>query len=229
MKLLVVEDERVAANFLCKGLREEGYAVDVARDSSKAEELVAISEYDAILLDVLIPGKHGFDLCNGWRQRGIRTPVIFLTALDDLDDRIRGLDTGGDDYLTKPYSFEELLARLRAVLRRAKGSVLESAMRFGDLTIDLARRKVSVHDTPVELTAREFQMLQLFAMNPGRIVSRIELWEHVWETGTEPDSNVIDVYVRYLREKLGRNPDYFRTVRGSGYVFAEQYPPESQP
>lgn len=150
MKLLVVEDERVAANFLCKGLREEGYVVDVARDSSKAEELVAISEYDAILLDVLIPGKHGFDLCNGWRQQGIRTPVIFLTALDDLDDRIRGAR-----YRWRRLPYQTLF--VRGTFGSTKGGAETcERQRVGigdaiwDLTIDLARRKVSIEDSPVE-------------------------------------------------------------------------------
>jgi DNA-binding response OmpR family regulator len=220
MKLLVVEDEVVASRFLCKGLREEGYAVDLAENSWEADAWIAIAEYDAIVLDVLIPGKHGFELCASWRKLGVRTPVIFLTALDAVDDRIKGLDTGGDDFLSKPYSFDELLARLRAILRRAAGAAPESILVFGDLTIDLVKHSVFNDGEEVNLTAREFQMLEHFALNAGKLITRMNLWEHVWETGSEPDSNVVDVYIRYLRDKLGRSPDYIRTVRGSGYVFA---------
>lgn len=219
MKVLVVEDERTAAAFLQRGLREEGFAVDVAERASEANEAVAIYPYDVILLDVMIPGGDGFELCRAWRRQGLKTPILFLTARDDISDRVHGLDTGGDDYLTKPFAFEELLARVRALVRRAGSNVTESVITIGDLEIDLAAHRVLKSGHEITLTSREFQLLEYFALHAGKLVTRIQLWEHVWETGSEPDSNVVDVYIRYLRDKLGRDPDYIRTQRGAGYYF----------
>lgn len=218
MKVLVVEDEAPTAAFLRRGLTEEGFAVDIAADAAAAEEAVAVNEYDAIVLDVLLPGADGFSLCERWRTRGVQVPILFLTACDDVADRVRGLDLGGDDYLVKPFAFEELLARLRVLLRRAGSGQAEPELRIGDLVIDPSRRRVSRRGLPVPLTMREFQILEFLARHSGRVVSRAALWEHVWETDAIPDSNVVDVYVRYLRNKLGRDPDLIRTVRGGGYV-----------
>ena len=215
MKLLVVEDERAAAAFLLRGLSEEGYAVDVARDADEADELAQLHAYDAILLDVMLPGRDGFSLCREWRACGIACPILFLTARDDVADRIEGLNRGGDDYLVKPYSFEELLARIRALLRRSQGSRPAPTLTFGDVTIDTNAKRVARSGEPVTLTAREYQMLEFLAFHAETVVSRTQLWEHVWETGGEPDSNVVDVYVGYLRGKLGR--ERIETVRGMGY------------
>ncbi len=225
MKVLIVEDEAPTAAFLRRGLTEDGFAVDVACDAAAAEEAVAVNDYDAIVLDVLLPGADGFSLCQGWRARGIRVPILFLTACDDVSDRVHGLDLGGDDYLVKPFAFEELLARLRALLRRAGGGQAEPELRIGDLVIDPSRRRASRRDHVVPLTMREYQILEFLARHAGRVVTRTALWEHVWESDAIPDSNVVDVYVRYLRNKLGRDPDLIRTVRGGGYVL--EAPPES--
>ena len=218
MKLLVVEDEGITALFLRRGLSEEGFAVDVVSDGESANEAVGVSEYDLILLDVMLPSEDGFSLCRRWRTQGLTMPILFLTARDEIGDRVQGLNLGGDDYLVKPFSFDELLARVRALLRRGGRDLQPPEIRIGDLVIDTNRRRVARNESIVPLTSREYQMLEYLARHAGKIVSRTELWEHVWETGSEPDSNVVDVYVRYLRNKLGRSPDLIETVRGAGYL-----------
>jgi DNA-binding response OmpR family regulator len=227
VKLLVVEDEEPTAAFLRRGLSEEGFAVDVAPDAASANEQVAANDYDAILLDVMLPGADGFALCKRWRQDGVTTPILFLTARDDVADRVQGLDRGGDDYLVKPFAFAELLARVRALLRRPRAMTGTPELRVGDIVIDTSRRTVSRGGRSIELTTREYQLLEHLVRNAGKVVSRTALWNHVWESGTEPDSNVVDVYIRYLRNKLGRTPDLIRTVRGGGYVL-ETEPPTSE-
>lgn len=222
MKLLVVEDEVPTLAFLKRGLTEEGFAVDVAANAAGAEEHVALYDYDAILLDVMLPGGDGFGLCGRWREAGITTPILFLTARDDIADRVRGLNLGGDDYLIKPFAFEELLARVRALVRRGHAGG-GARLRLEDrearvMEIDTARRTVAYGGQEISLTAREYQMLEYFACHASEVITRTQLWEHVWESGSEPDSNVVDVYVRYLRNKLGRRPDVLKTVRGMGYV-----------
>ena len=218
MKILVVEDEAPTAKALKRGLGEEGFAVDVAADARAADKAARVNEYDGILLDVRIPGGDGFALCRGWREAGLTTPILFLTACDDIADRVRGLDLGGDDYLVKPFAFEELLARVRALVRRGPAAQPSPELRVADLVIETARRRVTRGGRVVALTAREYQMLEFLARNAGRVVTRTALWEHVWESSAVPDSNVVDVYVGYLRNKLGREPDLIRTVRGGGYV-----------
>jgi DNA-binding response OmpR family regulator len=218
VKILVVEDEAPTAAALKRGLGEEGFAVDVAADAPAADAAVEVYEYDAVVLDVRLPGGDGFALCRKWREAGFTTPILFLTACDDIADRVRGLDLGGDDYLVKPFAFEELLARVRALMRRGPAAQPTAELRVGDLVIDTARRRVMRGDRVVPLTAREYQILEYLARNTGRVVTRTALWEHVWQSDTVPDSNVVDVYVRYLRNKLRRDPDLIRTVRGGGYV-----------
>ncbi|HMS54051.1 MAG TPA: response regulator transcription factor [Fimbriimonadaceae bacterium] len=219
VKILVVEDEQTAAEFLCKGLREEKFLVDSASTSDEADELVLVNEYDAILLDVMIPGQDGFALCQSWRKRGITSPILFLTARSDIADRVLGLDLGGDDYLVKPYAFEELLARVRVMVRRSGNPSTGAILFFGELRIDTRAQTAEIGGQPVNLTAKEYQMLEFLALNAGRLVTRIELWEHIWESYDQPDSNVVDVYIGYLRSKLGRDPDYIETRRGLGYIF----------
>ena len=224
MKILVVDDEAPTAAFLRRGLTEEGFAVDVAPDAASADEQVADNDYDAIILDVMLPGADGFTLCRRWRKAGVTTPILFLTARDDVADRVRGLDRGGDDYLVKPFAFAELLARVRALLRRPRAMTGTPELRVGDVVIDTSRRKVSRGGRSIELTTREYQLLEHLVRNAGKVVSRTALWNHVWESGTEPDSNAVDVYIRYLRNKLGRTPDLIRTVRGGGYVLETEPP-----
>ena len=218
MKLLIVEDEAPAAAYLRRGFSEEGFAVDVAPDAESADEAVSVNEYDAIVLDVMLPGGDGFTLCRRWREQGLTTPILFLTARDEIADRVQGLNLGADDYVLKPFSFAELLARVRALLRRGRTPPAPPELRVADVVIDTARRRVTRGDRPVPLTQREYQLLEYLARHPGQTVTRTALWEHVWESGSVPDSNVVDVYVRHLRDKLGREPEIIETVRGVGYA-----------
>jgi DNA-binding response OmpR family regulator len=219
MKLLVVEDEKPTAAFLKRGLEEEGFAVDLAFDAPSANDAVVANDFDAIVLDVMLPGGDGFSLCQRWRAAGVTTPILFLTARDDVTDRVRGLDRGGDDYLVKPFAFAELLARLRALLRRGPAIAASAELRFGDLVIHTQRRQVARAGQAIPLTMREYQLLEHLARHAGQVVTRTSLWEHVWDSHSVPDSNVVDVYIRYLRNKLGRDPDLIRTIRGGGYMF----------
>ncbi len=217
MKILVVEDEQNTARFLQRGLREEGFVVDVACNGEEADQAVSDHDYDAILLDVMLPGCDGFSLCRNWRARGVHTPILFVTARDALPDRIEGLNLGADDYLVKPFAFEELLARLRARLRRAEAPTAAAAIQLGRLTVEPSARRAAVDGQEIELTAREYLLLECLARRAGQVVTRAQLWEQAWETGSEPESNVVDVYIGYLRQKLGTARPLLQTVRGSGY------------
>ena len=214
MKLLLVEDEGPLSEFMTLGLTDEGFAVEHAVTGTQAEELVLTGSYDLIVLDVMLPGKDGFALCEGWRGRGLTVPILFVTARDAVAQRVRGLQLGGDDYLVKPFAFEELVARIRTLLRRVRGtrSVLKLA---GGGVVRLEQQRVLVEECPVPLTMREWQLLECLALAGERVVSRNVLWESVWESGAIPDSNTIDVYIRRLREKLGA--ESIETVRGTGY------------
>jgi DNA-binding response OmpR family regulator len=218
MKILVVEDEAPMAAFLRRGLTELGFAVDLASDARSADEAAAVSEYDLIVLDVMLPGGDGFSLCRRWRESGLRSPVLFLTARDQVDDRVRGLELGGDDYLVKPFAFAELVARVRALLRRGLAAPVPTEIRVGPLRLDSSRRRVILNGAPLPLTLREYQLLEHLARSAGTVVTRTDLWEHVWESCSVPDSNVIDVYVRQLRAKLGDHRNLIQTVRGAGYM-----------
>lgn len=218
MKLLIVEDEKPTAAFLKRGLSEEGFAVDVAADAESADAAVRANHFDVIVLDVMLPGGDGFSLCQRWRAAGLEIPILFLTARDEVADRVRGLERGGDDYLVKPFAFAELLARVRALLRRGPAPPAPTELGVGDLVIDTRRRRVSRRGRVIPLTTREYQLLEYLVSHAGQVVTRTDLWEHVWESHSIPDSNVVDVYVRYLRNKLGRRPDLIRTIRGGGYV-----------
>ena len=203
MRVLIVEDEVKMAGLLRRGLREEGLAADVARTGDDAVWMARATEYDAIVLDVMLPGVDGFEVCRRLREAGTWSPVLMLTARDAVDDRVAGLDAGADDYLTKPFSFAELLARLRALARRPpveRPAVLE----VGDLRLDPATRRVWRGDAEIALSAKEFALLETFMRRPGEVLSRYQLLEHCWDYGYENRSNVVDVYVRYLREKIDR-------------------------
>jgi two-component system, OmpR family, response regulator len=218
MRVLVVEDEVKLAGLIRRGLREEGVLADVAIKGEDALWMAESTGYDVVVLDVMLPGMDGFETCRRLRGDGVRTPILMLTARDAVEDRIAGLDTGADDYLTKPFDFGELLARLRALARRGpaeRGPVL----RVGDLELDPASRQVCRGDTDIELSTKEFQLLEVFMRNPGTVLSRFQLLEGAWDTEYEHRSNVIDVYVRYLREKIDRpfGVETIETVRGAGY------------
>ncbi|MBA2642419.1 MAG: response regulator transcription factor [Actinobacteria bacterium] len=218
MRVLVVEDDVKMAGLLRRGLSEEGLSADVARTGDDALWMAAATEYDAIVLDVMLPGTNGFAVCRRLRESGTWSPVLMLTARDTVDDRVAGLDAGADDYLTKPFSFAELLARLRALARRApveRPAILE----VGDLRVDPATRQAWRGDVEVALSAKEFALLETFMRRPGQVLSRYQLLEHCWDYAYENRSNVIDVYVRYLREKIDRPFDRtsIETVRGAGY------------
>ena len=223
MRLLVAEDEVKLAALLKRGLTEEGYAVDVAPDGQHASWLVAENSYDAIILDVMLPDANGFQLCRKIREAGCWSPVQMLTARDNVSDRIVGLDSGADDYLTKPFSFDELLARLRALTRRVV-SDRPTVLSVGDLALDPASRRVTRNQANIDLTRKEFALLEYFMRHPGEVLSRAALIEHVWDFAFEGDSNVVDVYVRYLRQKIDRpfGRDTIETVRGAGYRLREE-------
>jgi two-component system, OmpR family, response regulator len=223
MRILVVEDELKMAGLLKRGLEEEGYAVDVARTGSDALWAGTENPYDAIVLDVMLPDLNGFDVCRRLRDAGHWAPVLMLTARGAVADRVAGLDAGADDYLTKPFSFSELFARLRALVRRG-ASERPAVLRIGDLELDPASRRVTRGDVILDLTAKELSLLEYFMRRPGEVLTRSRIIEHVWDFGFDGDSNVVDVYVRYVREKIDRpfNRDSIETVRGSGYRFREE-------
>jgi two-component system, OmpR family, response regulator len=222
MRILVVEDDPKMAGLLRRGLLEEGHAPDVARVGDDALWMARAVDYDAIVLDLLLPGIDGIEVCRRLREGGVWSPILMLTARDGVEDRVAGLDAGADDYLPKPFSFSELLARLRALVRRGspeRPAVLE----VGDLRLDPARRQVWRGDVEIQLSAKEFALLETFMRRPGDVLSRDLLLEHAWDYGYENRSNVVDVYVRYLREKIDRPFDRnsLETVRGMGYRLRE--------
>jgi two-component system, OmpR family, response regulator len=214
MRLLLVEDDVKLSRTLTRGLNREGYAVDEAYTGNDALAALAKREYDAVVLDVLLPGIDGYGVCEALRERDPWLPVLMLTALGDVRDRIRGLDTGADDYLVKPFSLDELLARLRAIARRG-ATPRPSVLEVGMVRLDPSSRRAWHGSTELALTAREFSLLETFMRRPGEVLSRFELLEHVWDDSYENRSNVIDVYIGYLRDKLGR--ETIETVRGAGY------------
>ena len=215
MRLLLVEDDAKLATAVCRGLRAEGYAVDHAADGAAALVDAHVWDYDAVVLDLMLPRRDGFEVCQTLRDRGDDVPILMLTARGNVDDRIRGLDAGADDYLPKPFDFGELLARLRALIRRGP-SQRSPALTVGELVVDPARHAVELAGEPIELTAREFSVLEYLARRPGELVTRAELIDHVWDANFDGSTNIVDVYVGYVRRKLGR--PLIRTVRGAGFV-----------
>jgi two-component system OmpR family response regulator len=218
MRLLVVEDEPKMAAALARGLRGAGYAVDLASDGDEAVYEAGSRDYDAVVLDVMLPGADGFAVCERLRQNGRWQPVLMLTARDGVDDRIRGLDTGADDYLVKPFAFDELLARLRALLRRSPGE-RPAKIRAGELVVDPARHEAILGGRRVDLSPREFSLLELLARRAGDTVSRASLLEHVWDRREVGDTNIVDVYMSQIRRKLESSgePRVIHTVRGVGF------------
>ena len=219
MRVLLVEDHKPLVRALRQGLEEEGLAVDVAFDGEEADYKARTAQYDAIVLDIMLPKKDGLTLLKEWRQAGLKAHVLMLTARGTLDDKVKGLDTGADDYLTKPFELEELLARLRALLRRGH-EVKDPVIRAHDLEIDTATRTVKRAGQSIHLTPREYALLQFLAFHRGRVVSRTMIWEHLYDEHDENTSNVVDVYIRYLRNKIdkGFEPPLILTRWGEGYM-----------
>jgi two-component system OmpR family response regulator len=218
MRILVVEDEQAIAAFVVQGLTEAGYAVDLAADAAECLHWAAIAEYDVIVLDVMLPDQDGLLVCAELRRRGLRTPVLMVTARDAVDDRVAGLDSGADDYLVKPFAFAELLARLRALARRGEPE-RPTVLEVGDLRLDPAKRRAWRGDSEIQLSAKEFALLETFMRRPDEVLSRYHLLEHAWDFAYENKSNVVDVYIRHLRSKIDRpfGSRSLETVRGAGY------------
>lgn len=221
MRILLVEDEQGIANFLQEGLKEEGYTVDVAVNGSDGLQAIHSNEYDLLLIDWMLPGVSGIDLCRHFRKHDTTTPIILLSARDSTDDVVFGLDSGVNDYVRKPFSFDELLARIRAQLRHKDPQ--STTMIVGDIRVDVSARQVFRGDRAIGLTAKEFNLLQYLLRNRGKVCSRTRIIENVWDIHYETDTSVIDVYINFLRKKLcaAGEPDVIETVRGAGYVIRE--------
>jgi DNA-binding response OmpR family regulator len=220
MRALIVEDDRAIAEFVARGLREAGFAVDQAGDGATGLELALSAPYDVAIVDLMLPERDGLSLIDELRRRGHATPVLILSARRSVDDRVRGLQSGGDDYLTKPFAFAELLARVQALVRRATRAPDPTALTLGDLTLDLLTRKVTRAGAPIELRPREFALLEYLMRNAGKVVSKTMILSHVWDYTFDPQTNIVDVLVSRLREKIDRPFEHklLRTVRGVGYV-----------
>ena len=218
MRVLLIEDDRKAARLLTKGFQEEGFVVDIAPTGEAGEEQAVVNEYDVIVLDWLLPGKDGIAVCQALRARDLSTPILMLTARDSLADRVSGLSTGADDYLTKPFAFAELLARIRALLRRSR-LARPAVLRVTDLTLDPATRRVTRNGARIGLTTKEYTILEVLMQNAGETVSRTRLVERVWDEASEVLDNLVDVHVSHLRKKIdqGPGPPLIHTVRGFGY------------
>jgi len=222
MRILVIEDEKKVADFIKRGLKEEGYAVDVASDGEEGLFQAMEIAYDLILLDLMLPKLDGISLCKKLRQNNIHIPLIMLTAKDSVKDKVTGLDSGADDYLTKPFSFEELLARIRALLRKGKNHQ-PTRLQVADLALDLVRHKVWRGDEEIMLTSKEYALMEYFMRNAGAVITRTMIAEHVWDINFDTFTNVIDVYVNYLRNKIDKDQKskLIHTIRGRGYILKE--------
>jgi heavy metal response regulator len=218
MRILIVEDEKKIAEFMKRGLREEGYAVDVAYDGVEGQFLARTNTYDLIILDLMLPKLDGISLCKGLRKEGLAVPVIMVTAKDTVEDKVAGLDSGADDYITKPFAFEELLARIRALLRKKDAPA--TTLHVDDLMLDLVTHKVTRRGAEITLTAKEYALLEYMMRNAGKVITRTMISEHVWDTDFDTFTNVIDVYINYLRKKIdaGSSKKLIQTVRGRGYM-----------
>ena len=225
MRILVVEDDKKVASFLEQGLREDGYAVDVTHDGVEGQAMAHTNDYDLLILDVMLPGKSGNDIVRALRRENTTVPVLLLTARDADEDVVRGLDAGADDYLTKPFRFEVLLARVRALIRRG-GARRSEKRQYADLELDRLQHKATRGTRDLRLTAKEFQLLEYFLLHPGEVVRRTHLLEKVWDLSFDPMSNVVDVHVAKLRQKLRANgePPLVHTVRGVGYLLSQDGP-----
>ncbi len=223
MYVLIVEDERRLAQVIRRVLEEEGHTVDTAHDGEEGLAMALEASHDVIVLDILLPEMDGIEVCQALRRNRIDTPVLLLTALDSVQDRVRGLDAGADDYLPKPFAFQELLARLRALGRRKVQAREPSHLEVGDLALDLRRRRAQRAGRPIELSPKEFSLLEFLMRNEGRVVTRTQILDHLWGYDFAADSNLVDVYVSYLRRKVdrGHSRPLIRTVRGVGYALGD--------
>ena len=222
MRVLVAEDHASLARSIANGLREEGYAVDLTFDGDEALRWAQENPYDCVVLDIMLPGKTGWQIVETLRRKNLTVPVLFLTARDTVEDRVKGLNLGADDYLVKPFNFDELLARVRAIIRRGHNRPTQ-VLKIADLEIDTAAKVVRRADQPITLSAREYALLEYLALRSGEVVSRSEIWEHLYDQNDETVSNVVDVYIGYLRSKIDRDHDLklIHTRRGLGYVLSE--------
>jgi len=222
MRILIVEDDQKLSTFLQKGLKEEQFAADVCRKGSEVMHFVEVNDYDVIILDIMLPGKDGITICREMRGKSIKTPIIMLTAKDTVEDKISGLSEGADDYLTKPFSFAELLARIKALLRRSQG-YKPKTLKISDLDLDPWNRKVSRGGEEISLTGKEYALLEYLMRNRGRIVSKSMIIEHVWDMNYEGLSNVVNVYINHLRRKIDKDfkKKLIHTIRGYGYKIDE--------
>jgi DNA-binding response OmpR family regulator len=218
MRILVVDDDRRLSAVIKRGLLEEAYAVDLAYDGEEGEYMAEVNPYDLIILDIMLPGKDGIEICRDLRAKKVNTPILMLTAKDTVEDRVKGLDVGADDYLVKPFAFNELLARVRAMLRR-EGMSKSPELRVGDLTLDTLTRQVRRGERPVELTTKEYVILEYFMRHPNVVVTRTMIEEHAWDYDFDSLSNLVDVYIRRLRRKIDNEGEdsLIQTVRGAGY------------
>ena len=223
MRILIIEDEQRVAESIAKGLKREGYAIDHAFDGYTGEELAGINEYDAIILDIMLPRQDGWQTCKNLRKKEVMTPILMLTALDDVTDKIKGLNEGADDYLPKPFHFGELLARLRSLVRRNSAVRTTQFERYGVL-LNQNTHKAFRDGNEIPLSAKEFSLLELFMMHPDKIITRNMISEHLWDMNFDPQSNVIESFVRFLRQKIdkGFSIQLIHTVRGSGYLFSDK-------
>lgn len=223
MRVLIADDEKDLNDVLTRTLSDEGYAVDSVYDGDSALEYLEAGPYDAAVLDIMMPGIDGFEVLRRYREGGGRTPVLLLTARDGVDDRVRGLDSGADDYLVKPFMFPELLARLRVLMRRRDGSERSSVLRCGPLSLDTASHRAERAGRAIDLSAKEYAILEYMMRNVGTILSRESIRSHIWSWDYEGESNVVDVYIRYLRKKIddGEEKRLIHTIRGSGYMLSE--------
>ena len=222
MRILVVEDEKKIAALIKRGLKEEGYAADIAHDGIEGEFLASTNQYDAIILDVMLPRLDGVGLCRSLREKKITTPIIMVTAKDSVGDKVRGLDSGADDYLTKPFAFEELLARIRSLLRKHSDQPA-TKLKVGPLELDLISHKVTRDGKEITLTTKEYALLEYLMRNSGSVITRTMIAQHVWDINFDTDTNVIDVYINYLRKKIddGFKKELIHTIRGRGYKIEE--------
>ncbi len=222
MRILVVEDEKKINDIIVKTLKQEKYGVDSCFDGEEALDYIFSVEYDIILLDIMLPKKDGFEVLKSIRKKGIKTPVLFLTARDEIEDRVKGLDLGADDYLVKPFAFEELLARIRVLLRKNSGSGEDTGnvLKIANLTVDCNKHEVFRDDVLIKLSAKEFSILEYMMRNKGRVVSKEKIEEHVWDFDYEGGSNIVEVYIKFLRKKIDNDfsPKLIHTIRRVGYV-----------